>query len=491
MSSTAMKSTIKIIGVTLVALMAFWFGRTHAPGLLHEKPAATSEVLYYQDPMHPSYRSDKPGTAPDCGMALEPVYAATLKESDQTSAEIVTVNMEAQRISGIRTVRVQTESLGEHFEAPGIVLADESRIFKVTALADGVIKSVSGFSTGSIVHKGDLLATYFVPTRDLYNAVQAYVLASGTFDQAAAAVRDQSFINTAKAQKRVEEELLKSYGLGSQQIRELARSREVTRDIDFRSPADGVVLDRNVNLGQTLARGAELARIADLSRIWVLVDVNESELAVYRPGRPAVVTYGEYSFPARVSEARQFDSVSRTFKVRLELANPKLTLRPDMFVRVTLITPVMRSVTVPQEAILDSGLQKVAYVRLANGSFAPRKVKTGVETGGRVQILDGLQEGADVAVSGTFLLDSESRLRVERAQVQEIDHRLSATEKPESDPACGMPLQHLDEALSSEYSGKHFHFCSKSCKAKFDSKPQVYSERGGEAVGLTAALGTR
>ncbi len=446
---------------------SFYAGARHAAA-----PAApVREVLYWQDPMHPQYRSDKPGLAPDCGMALEPVYAARSPQAAEAPGA-VSVSPEGIAFAGIRTVAVGRGSIAGALDVRGVVAADESRVYRVTALADGVVRSVAGFAPGSTVHREDRLATYFVPTRDMFNAVQAYVLANGAFDQAAAGVRDRSLIDTARAQTRVEEELLRTYGVGSQQIREIARTREVTRDIDLRAPATGVVLSRGVTAGEALARGAEVARIADLSRVWVLADVAEADIAAFRPGAAAKVRYGGLSLPARVSEARQFDGAARVFKVRLELANPGMALRPEMWVRVSLPAPAQTGIAVPEEAVLDHGTHKVAFVRVRDGVFVPREVTTGPAGAGSVRILSGLREGEEVAASGTFLLDGESRLRAARFAV--ADAETAAVARKETDPVCGMPLDKLDETLAAELDGWRVHFCSRTCKSKFDRDPGAF-----------------
>ena len=420
--------------------------------------------------MHPAYRSDKPGTAPDCGMALEPVYdtqpSPTVLSNDPG---LIRMSDSAVRLSGMQTVKVSnspvgvsSSSVGVNLTAHGVVAADESRIFKVTALADGVVRSVSGFAPGSFVHRQTRLATYFVPTRDLYNAVQAYILASGSFDQNATAARNEGLINTAKAQARAEEELLRTYGLASRQIRDLARTREVTRDVDLVSPSDGIVLERNISAGQVLPKGSDLAKIADLSRVWVLADVTEHDAASFLPGHNIQVSYDNRTLTARISEARQFDPESRTYKVRLELANPGAFLRPGMFVRVDVPRASIGTLHVPASAVIDTGTRKVVYLRQPDGAFFARVVRTGAEAGDQVEILDGVRPGDDVVAHGAFLLDSETRLRTESAPPS------ASLTASESDPVCGMPLATIDESLSAELKGRRIHFCSLKCKAKFD-----------------------
>ena len=98
-------------------------------------------------------------------------------------------------------------------------------------------------------------------------------------------------------------------------------------------------------------------------------------------------------------------------KVRLELDNPDLALRPDMFVDVALSVDLPPGLAVPADAIVDSGLAKLVFVQTAAGSFEPRRVETGWRAGDRVEVVKGLAAGEKIVTSGTFFLDSETRLR--------------------------------------------------------------------------------
>ena len=478
--SFSFRSVVGLGVAALALLVAFSIGIRFNPSDRANTNASAPKILYYQDPMHPSYRSNVPGKAPDCGMDLEPVYGPTnVTESELgvQHAAAVQVSPGAAALMGLQTVKVISAQSASSAETIGKIVADESRIYKVTALAEGVVRYVAPLGTGSLVRRDDRLATYFVPTRDLYNAVQAYVLASGTYDQVASSVHDSAVLKASKSQARVEEELLKSYGLSVQQIRDLARTREVTRDIDFRSPVSGIVLERSVSDGQTVLRGAELFRIADLHHVWALADVYERDANLFQAGRLATVTYGSRSYRAVVAAARDFDPTTRTLKVRLELENPDQILRPEMFVGIKL-APSSRgsALSVPTESLLDTGSRKVVFVALADGGYEPREVTVGREANGSTEILSGLDGGEDVVTHGAFLLDSESRLQTRtRTTVKMV--AAPDSQAPLADPVCGMPLHEKDAALTEEFAGRSFSFCSRRCKAKFDADRARYAGR--------------
>jgi Cu(I)/Ag(I) efflux system membrane fusion protein len=221
-------------------------------------------------------------------------------------------------------------------------------------------------------------------------------------------------LNLTRAQIQSAEENLEFLGMGATQLREVARTHQIAKDIEFRAPVAGLVLARNAYPGLRFERGAELYRIADLSHVWVLANVAESEVQYFRPATGARVLPSRVGkvFQAKVSTALpQYDPNSGMFKVRLEVDNPAYALRPDMPVEVELPVRLSDTITVPADAVLDSGMKKRVYVDCGNGKFESREIQTGSSFGDRIEIIKGLAPRERVVVSANFLLDSESRLR--------------------------------------------------------------------------------
>ena len=190
------KTSLVFVAIGFSFLVGYSIGRParEAP----DRAISARKPLYYQDPMHPAYRSDKPGIAPDCGMQLEPVYADPQTPSDAAAGSI-TLTPQKRFLLGLRTAVVSNDSGVRTIRAVGKIAADESRVDRVSALADGVVRKVSPFGVGSMVHKDDLLATYFVSSRDLFNAMQAFFLTTSPLDQNATTLRNPAVINTSKA----------------------------------------------------------------------------------------------------------------------------------------------------------------------------------------------------------------------------------------------------------------------------------------------------
>src|SRR5205807_2666255 len=207
---------------------------------------------------------------------------------------------------------------------------------------------------------------------------------------------------------------LRNLGMSDFQINELAETRKLPEVVYMVSPVDGFVLARNVSAGLKFDRGTEFYRIADLKRVWIVADVYENDAESFNPGAVAQVTLPAQgkAFPAVVSDVLpQVDPATRTLKLRLEADNPEYALRPEMFVDVALKTKMAAGISIPQEAVLDSGMQKIVYVETQESVFEPRPVKIGEVYGNQVSVSSGLSEGDRIVTSGNFLVDSESRLR--------------------------------------------------------------------------------
>jgi RND family efflux transporter MFP subunit len=377
------------------------------------------KILYYVDPMHPAYKSDKPGIAPDCGMQLEPIYddgeqhTAVEAPASRVAPGAVTISPEKQQLIGLRVSQVEKASGTERLRLYGRVAPDETRLYRIDVGIDGFMREISTVTTSSHVRKDEWLATFSAP--EARSPIQGYLVSLDVLDRSRKAGDSPAQIDLARASLQIAVDRLLTLGMSSLQIDEIGRTRQVPPNIKITAPADGFVLARNVSTGQKFERGDELYQIADLRRVWILADVFGREAEYFRPGMAAQVSLPgrTRSFRATVSSdvLPQFDAGSQSVKVRLEADNPGYLLRPDMFVDVDLLIPLPPTIAVPVDAVLDTGLRKTVFVERSAGVFEPRGVETGWRFGGRVQIVNGLVPGDRVVVSGTFLLDSESRLR--------------------------------------------------------------------------------
>lgn len=481
-----MKKPLYLIVLVSIAAVSFVAGRWFTRGVREASNPGGRRILYYHDPMHPAYKSDKPGIAPDCGMQLEPVYAddpnAGKKEPGKPMrAGTVQISSEMQQKTGITTEAVRRGPGLPAFRTLGRVAADESQIFQVAPPVEGWLRKVAPIATGSMVHKNDLLGSFI--SRDLQRAQQIF-LASTNAQAQLRGSNDKLQVDQERSQARWAEENLIISGISEAQIQELARSGRTSSEIELRAPASGLVLARRAFPNSQFERGTELFRIANIDHVWVFADIFENEARLLRALKDPMVRYRGQVFPVRKTDSPlQFDAASRTLKIRLELENTGLILRPDMFVEVYFKVDLPTALTVPVDAVVDSGMKKTVFVDVGNGVFEPRRVETGWRMDSRVEITAGLKEGERIVVSGNFLLDSESRLQLAAAGLPE-NHAV--------DPVCGMGVDpRKAELKKSSYEGLTYYFCSELCKGKFDKNPEQYRGQGSGVGGQESTVGSQ
>ena len=294
----------------------------------------------------------------------------------------------------------------------GVVRYDETRQADINLRVEGWIRDLYVDYTGQSIHKGQPLFTLYSP--DLLTTQQEYLLALKTRDQVQASVipdaRERADQLVAAARQR-----LALWDLPPEEIRALEDKRQPPEVVTFRSPVSGFVVEKQALRGLHIMPGQSLYRVADVSVVWVEADVYERDLSVVRRGAPATITVDAYPgdrFAGRVIYVYPYlDEKTRTNKVRFEFANRGGRLKPGMYANVELRGTGAVALTVPTNAVLDSGQDQVVFVAQGDGMFEPRKVKVGRRAGDSVEILEGLKDGARVATGAAFFLDSESQLR--------------------------------------------------------------------------------
>jgi membrane fusion protein, copper/silver efflux system len=477
------------VSVLLLALLlgSFWAGSWYTQRTTGKNGGVGArKILYYVDPMHPAYKSDKPGIAPDCGMELVPVYEDESMGGPERAASsmppgTVNVGPEKQQLIGVKVSSAEKRAGAHTQRILGRVAADETRTYVINATVDGWITKALPNSTGTLVRKNEVLATFYSP--EFLSAVQALLFALNSMDRVQTTGKENPAQRDQIAQFNINlqqyKDSLKNLGMGDLQIENMIRTREWVQNVDITSPADGFILVRNVSQGLRFDKGREMYRIADLSRIWILADVFEDEAEDLKVGSSVTVSLPrknkKRTFQAKVSNILpQFDGATRTLKVRLETDNPGYVLRPEMFVDVEFPIALPPTIAVPVDAVVDSGTKKTVYVDKGDGVFEPRKVETGWRAGGQIEIAKGLMPGERIVVSGTFLLDSESRMKAAAAGIYG---------ETSEDPVCGMEVDQgktKAAGLTAEYKGQTFYFCSDDCKTKFAKEPTKYSWKVGK-----------
>ena len=385
-------------------------------------------------------------------------------------AGAVEVSSERQQTIGVRLGVAEKASGTRTLRTTGRVAADENAIYPLVSGVEARVREVRRPTAGTLVKKNELLASLYAP--ELLINTQGYLISLGAFERLT--TQDVNQIAVAKTNLQRAEEGLRNLGVSEGQIEALRANRQSLPNISIASPVDGFILQRNILAGQRVDRGAELYRIADLRRVWILADAYESQLPFIHAGMKAGVTAAQlnHQYQATVSAAQPlFDEASRTMKVRLETDNPGFVLKPGMFVDVAFAIDLPETLAVPADAVVDTGLRKTIFVDRGNGFFEPRQVETGWRIGDQIEITKGLMSGERIVISGTFLIDSESRMKAAARGV------FGTAAK---DPVCGMDVDEKRAAAAgrkSEYKGQTYFFCSDICKKQFDQEPGKFAAK--------------
>lgn len=328
-----------------------------------------------------------------------------------------------------RAVVVETAkktALGVLVAATGKVESNADRTAHVSPRIPGKIVW-AGASLGDTVAAGQVLAR--LDSVELGEALSEYRKARSRVDLAKAdmerirslvekkiaarkeILRAETEYRTATAELHADEERLKLYGIAPAEYEEHVEGKRIL--LPVHSPIAGIVTGKHTTVGELADPSKNLFTVADLSSVWVLVDINEKDLAKIEKGRVATVKVG--AFPDKVFRGRVtyiadlVDEATRTVKARIEVANPGRKLKPEMFAAVELTVPPSGPpvLAVPKEAIVELEGKKVLFITGDNAEFVPREVATGTNGGGWVEVTAGLKEGERYAARGGFLLKSE------------------------------------------------------------------------------------
>ncbi|TFV44514.1 efflux RND transporter periplasmic adaptor subunit [Bradyrhizobium niftali] len=355
------------------------------------------KIKYYRNPM------GLPDTSPvpkkdSMGMDYIPVY-----EGDDSDDGLVNLSLGKIQRTGVKSEPATLRRIRMPVRAPGTIQLDERRISVIAMRAESYVQKVADVTTSSRVAKGQALMEIYSPA---VSSAAAEYLATITSKTTAG---------------------IEPYGRGSRQrlvnldvpepaIAEMEKSRVVPITVQWSSPRDGIVLQRNAIEGMRAQPGDVLFRIADISQVWAIVDVAERDLGSIQVGQ--LVTVRARSYPGREFKGAigviypQVNKETRTARVRIELTNADLALLPDMYLDAEIDTgnaaPVL---SVAESAVLDTGSRQAVLVDKGQGRFEPREVKLGRRGDGYVEIRDGLAEGDAIVTSANFLIDAESNLK--------------------------------------------------------------------------------
>jgi len=380
------------------------------------QPADPGKVLFYRNPMNPSITSPAP-QKDEMGMDYIPVHASDLKGEAGPAIEglaTVKIDSERQQLIGLTTIKVAEGEVGGEIRTNARVAVDETRIRHIHVKVDGYVEKLFVDFVGKPVAKGEPLFSLYSP--DFVAAQEEYLQALRIQKSLDGGGLQSSGSDLLAAARR----RMQLWDVPAGELDQLEKSGVVHKSLTLYSPINGVVTAKTAVEGNRLSPADTPFEITDLGQVWGIADVYEAELPKVKVGMPAHLVLS--SFPGRTFSGRvafidpQLDPKSRTVKVRVELANPKGELKPEMFGEMLLRSQARKGLVVPVDAVLDSGTRKLVFVALGEGRFEPREVQVGANLGESVEILGGLKLGEAVVNRANFLVDSESRLKAALAQ---------------------------------------------------------------------------
>jgi cobalt-zinc-cadmium efflux system membrane fusion protein len=340
-------------------------------------------------------------------------------------AASVKMNAEVQKQNGVVVATAKKQRLAGIISATGKVEANADRIAHVSPRISGKIVAVRT-SLGDSVSAGQALAT--LDSVELGEALNRYhqsrtklALAQSNMDRIKnlvekkiAARKDilqaETDYKTSQTELHTDEERLLLYGVSASDLKGDNHKKPL---LPVRSPISGIITEKHAIVGELADPSKSLYTVADLSSVWVMVDINEKDLAKVRRGQGAVVSVGAFpdlKMKGRITYiADLVDESTRTVKARIEVGNPGRKLKPEMFatVELALAADAPPVLAVPEDALQDLDGKKVVFIAESETEFAARQVQAGRLAGGLAEIVSGLKEGERYAVKGAFILKSE------------------------------------------------------------------------------------
>lgn len=404
-----------LIGVFIVGLLFGWIffhssgNKTNTAQELseHESHSAEVENQIWTCSMHPQIKMDKPGKCPICGMDLIPLTSMSSSgDGDDVDPNEIVMTEAAAKLASIQTMIVAKGVPNKTVYLNGKIHADERNIAELTARFGGRIEKLFVNFTGQNVTRGEKLATIYSPglvtaQRELLEAI--------------------SFKETRPSLYTAAKGKLKLWDLTDEQILAIEEKGDPQIYFDILSPITGTITMRHVALGDYIKEGMALFKVIDLTKVWVLFDAYESDLPWIKLGDKIDFTIQALpgkTFSAKVTFIDPFiNGQTRVAKVRVEVPNPKMTLKPEMFSTGLLESKIAEAsdkIIVPKSSILWTGKRAVVYIKVQNRenpSFLYREVVLGPEAGAFYVISEGLEEGEEIAVNGVFKIDAASQLQ--------------------------------------------------------------------------------
>lgn len=385
-----------------------------------EKVNQKDETIdYWTCSMHPFVKQAVAGKCPVCAMDLIPVKKDGMTDSSMMEENTFMISPQRQQLIGVKLTEVKSQNINKTIRAVGNIAIDETKMVEVQTKFSGWIDKVFANQLGQHIKKGDPLFTVYSP--ELVATQEEYLLAwRGTkqfeHSQFKEVVSMDSLLSASRRR-------LSQWDISKEQIDSLEITGKAERTLTVYAPASGHIMMKNALSNMQVTPDIKLYTIADHSRVWVNVDVFETDLSMIRLGQSAKMTvpaYPDKEFFGKVTFiSPHLTGETRTLKVRLEFANPNLLLKPEMYANVEFEIQMGERIVIPESAVIRTGKQNIAFVSLGEGRFALRNVSLGMKFDSWYEVLAGLETNQQIVTSANFLVDAESKLQGVKSSWQE------------------------------------------------------------------------
>ena len=352
--------------------------------------------------MHPQIRQDKPGKCPICAMDLIPVRKSSVSDK-AIDPNAIQLSEEAAALADVQTSKVSRQNPVKQVRLYGKIVPDERSLQSQTAHVSGRIESLNVDFTGETVRAGQTLATLYSP--ELFTAQQELL--------EAIRMGQSQLIQAAR-------EKLYLWKMTDAQIAAIEKSGSISPVVEIKSNTSGIVLSKRVSQGDYVSQGAILFDVANLTKVWALFDAFEVDLPFLSKGDPVEFTLQALpgkKFSGKISFIDPIlNTTTRTAKVRVEVPNASLELKPEMYATANVSAPLRNyknEIVVPQTAVLWTGKRAIVYVKQPDTNtpaFLMREVELGPSLGNSYVILNGLREGEEIVTNGVFAIDASAQL---------------------------------------------------------------------------------
>ncbi|MCB9251153.1 MAG: efflux RND transporter periplasmic adaptor subunit [Flavobacteriales bacterium] len=352
--------------------------------------------------MHPHIRQNKPGQCPICGMELIPL---SKYNDDAVNPDGIRMSPTAMQLANVQTSVITKSKPLKEIRINGKIKPDERNLISQTSHIPGRIEKLTVSVTGETIQKGQVLAYVYSP--ELFTAREELLEA-----------RKMKSANPGMYQAAIEK--LRNWKLSEKQIGQILESGVSLDPFPVLADVSGIVLSKKVNLGDYIRKGQTLFEIADLSNVWVLFDIYEKDLSWVKTGNNVRFTIQSIPGETFIGKITFIDPVinpkTRVSSARVEISNPGMRLKPDMFVSGIMESPVQNekeAMVVPKSAVMWTGERSVVYIKSTDSKgvyFTMREVELGPVLEDGYMVKAGLEQGDEIATNGAFSIDAAAQL---------------------------------------------------------------------------------